>query len=559
VLSQIRVRNYAVIDEVELELGPGMTVLSGETGAGKSILVDALGLVLGDRADASAVRHGADRAEIAVTFELADLPTVRAWLAEHDLDEGDECVLRRVIGREGRSRAYVNGNPAPLQTLRRLGERLVEIHGQHEHQTLTRPRIQREILDAHGRLQGRAAETAEAYAVWRELEQRLAELASRRAYREERLDLLRYQVRELETLGLTAGELEELELEHARLANTGRLVEGSTEALELIYEDETGSAQQRLARARETLARLGELDPTLVPLARQLEEAEIQISDAAGELRRYQAGLDLDPGRLTTVEDRLGSIRDLARKHQTDPSELPARLESLQQELAEIEHAAETLGQVESERDAAAARYLAAADALGRARAEAAGSLAEGITAAMRQLGMPGGQFEVRVRHDAAGEFSPHGLDRIEFAVTANPGQPAAAMAKVASGGELSRIALAIQVVATGGTHVPCLVFDEIDAGVGGGVAEIVGRRLRELGDARQVLCVTHLPQVASQGHRHVRVSKLTDGKTTRTTLTRLTEDETVEELARMLGGVEITATSRDHAREMLERAQAAD
>jgi DNA repair protein RecN (Recombination protein N) len=559
VLSQVRVRNYAVIDEVELELGDGMTVLSGETGAGKSILVDALGLVLGDRADAGAVRHGADRAEIAVTFELAALPSVRDWLAEQDLDEGDECVLRRVISREGRSRAYVNGHPAPLQTLRRLGEQLVEIHGQHEHQTLTRSAVQRDILDAYGGLDAETAAVAEAYADWRSAAERLAELEARQAQRDERVDLLRYQLRELESLGLEDGELASLEVEHARLANTGRLAEGAGEALMLVYEDEAGSAQQRLSRARDALDRLSETDPVLAPLARQLEEAEIQVSDAATELRSYLGRLEMDPARLDAVESRLGSIRDLARKHQVEGSALPARLVALRTELDQIEHAAETLAQLTAERDESASRYRQAATALSRARSAAAVPLAEGITATMRQLGMPGGRFELRVTHDPDGDIGPHGLDRIEFAVTANPGQPAAPLAKVASGGELSRIALAVQVIATGGTHVPCLVFDEIDTGVGGGVAEIVGRRLRELGDGRQVLCVTHLPQVASQGHHHVRVSKLTDGKTTRTTLATLGEDETVEELARMLGGVEITTTSREHAREMLVRARAAD
>jgi DNA repair protein RecN (Recombination protein N) len=558
-LSEVRVRNYAVIDEVELELDGGMTVLSGETGAGKSILVDALGLVLGDRADAAAVRHGAERADIAVTFELTELPGVRAWLAEQDLDAGDECVLRRVVSREGRSRAYVNGNPAPLQTLRRLGEQLVEIHGQHEHQTLTRAAVQREILDAHGRLGELRQAVAAAYDEWRAAADRLAELKHRRTQRDERIDLLRYQVRELESLGLEDGELEALELEHARLANTGRLAESGGEALMLIYDDESGSAQQRLARARDGLARLADTDPALAPLAAQLEEAEIQVSDAAAELRSYLGGLEMDPARLDGVENRLGSIRDLARKHQIDGAELPARLTALRAELAELEQAAEALEQLTDERDRAAARYREHATALGEQRAAAAPGLAEGITATMRQLGMPGGRFELRVEHDANGDFSPHGLDRVEFAVTANPGQPAAPLARVASGGELSRIALAVQVVATGGTQIPCLVFDEIDTGVGGGVAEIVGRRLRELGDERQVLCVTHLPQVASQGHHHVRVSKLTDGKTTRTTLAALGEDETVEELARMLGGVEITATSRDHAREMLVRARAGD
>jgi len=556
-LTQIRVRNYAVIDEIELELGPGMTVLSGETGAGKSILVDALGLVLGDRADASAVRAGAERAEITAIFELTDVPTARDWLAERDLDDGNECVLRRIIGREGRSRAYVNGSPAPLQTLRQLGEHLVEIHGQHEHQTLTHRSVQREILDIHGKLGPALTRLSQAYDDWRALDERLTTLRDERAHREERIDLIRYQLRELESLALDDGEAEALDQEHARLANTGRLAEGSNEALELIYDDENGSAQQRIGRARETLARLAETDPALAPLARQLEEAEIQVNDAAEELRRYQTGLEADPARLEFVDGRIGSIRELARKHQIAPAELPGRLIALRDELSSIENAAQALDTLATELEAAAGEYRSLALDLGRARTAAAGSLGDAIAAMMRQLGMPGGHFEVRVSTDEDGDFTRHGLDRIEFAVTTNPGQPAAALARVASGGELSRIALAVQVVATGGGGPPCLVFDEIDSGVGGGVAEIVGRRLRELGEARQVLCVTHLPQVASQGHGHVRVAKLTDGKTTRTTLTPLNEDETVEELARMLGGVEITATSRDHAREMLGRARA--
>ena len=556
-LTQIRVRNYAVIDEIELELGPGMTVLSGETGAGKSILVDALGLVLGDRADASAVRAGAERAEITAIFELTDVPTARDWLAERDLDDGNECVLRRIIGREGRSRAYVNGSPAPLQTLRQLGEHLVEIHGQHEHQTLTHRSVQREILDIHGKLGPALTRLSQAYDDWRALDERLTTLRDERAHREERIDLIRYQLRELESLALDDGEAEALDQEHARLANTGRLAEGSNEALELIYDDENGSAQQRIGRARETLARLAETDPALAPLARQLEEAEIQVNDAAEELRRYQTGLEADPARLEFVDGRIGSIRELARKHQVAPAELPGRLIALRDELSSIENAAQALDTLATELEAAAGEYRSLALDLGRARTAAAGSLGDAIAAMMRQLGMPGGHFEVRVSTDEDGDFTRHGLDRIEFAVTTNPGQPAAALARVASGGELSRIALAVQVVATGGGGPPCLVFDEIDSGVGGGVAEIVGRRLRELGEARQVLCVTHLPQVASQGHGHVRVAKLTDGKTTRTTLTPLNEDETVEELARMLGGVEITATSRDHAREMLGRARA--
>lgn len=554
-LTSVAVRNFAIIDQVALDLGPRLTVLTGETGAGKSILVDALGLVLGDRADASAVRHGAERAEITATFDLATIPAAAAWLAERELDADGECVLRRVIGAEGRSRAWINGAPATLQTLRELGEMLVDIHGQHEHQSLGRPAMQRELLDARLSKPGLLDETRASWRRWRDAVDERERLEGAGRDRDRRLDLLRYQSRELDAFAPEAGEAARLETEYSQLANAGRLAEGTGGALELVYESEAGSAHGAVSRAAEQLAALMRLDPRLEGPHRLLAEAEIQLAEAAAELRSYVSDLDMDPARLDAVQERLEGLKDLAQKHQVSSDELPARRHALAQEIEELEQAEVRLGRADEQVAVAEREYRAIAEALGRARAEAAAAFSTQVTALMHQLGMPGGKFEVAVEHDAAAAPQPHGLDQVEFRVTANPGQPPAAVARIASGGELSRISLAIQVAAKTQHPVPVMVFDEVDSGVGGGVAEIVGRRLAELGERAQVLCVTHLPQVASQASAHLRVAKLTDGETTRTTLKSLTEGEKVEELARMLGGVEITATTRAHAEEMRKRA----
>ncbi len=554
-LSAVSVRNFAIIDEVSLELGPGLTVLTGETGAGKSILVDALGLALGDRADASAVRHGADRAEITASFDLATLPEVAAWLTEQALDADGECVLRRVVGAEGRSRAWINGAPATLQTLRELGERLVDIHGQHEHQSLTRPGTQRELLDARLPEPALARAVADAWQAWRAALEERRQLEGAGRDREQRLDLLRYQLRELEAFAPRAGEAAELEPEFSRLANAGKLAEGAGGALERVYEGDSGAAHDAVAQAAESLAELAELDARLAGPQRLLAEAEIQLAEAAAELRRYLGGLDMDPARLDAVQSRLEDMKSLAHKHQIAAEALPARLAALAAEIEGLEQAEVRLGRSAEKLAAAEAEYRKAAGKLGKARVAAAREFSAQVSALMHQLGMPGGRFVASVEHDPEAECAPHGLDSIEFLVSANPGQPPAPVSRVASGGELSRISLAIQVAAKTAQPIPVMVFDEVDSGVGGGVAEIVGRRLAEIGERAQVLCVTHLPQVASQARHHLRVVKLTDGEVTRTTLKALTEAEKVEELARMLGGVEITGTTRAHAKEMRKRA----
>lgn len=555
-LTSVTVRDFAIVDEVSVELGPGLTVLTGETGAGKSILVDALGLVLGDRADASAVRHGTERAEVTATLDLAALPVAAEWLAAQALDADGECVLRRVVGREGRSRAWINGAAAPLQLVRELGELVVDIHGQQEHQSLVRPAVQRDILDSRLDRPEFGGSVATAWSEWKALVEERDALERAGREREHRLDLLRYQVRELEGFAAVAGEAAELEREYARLANVGRLAEGAGAVLELVYESESGAAQAAVARAADLLGGLTRIDPHLEGPSRLLAEAEIQLKEAAAELGRYVSGLEADPQRLDAVQTRLAGMQELARKHQVAADALPERLATLRGELEDLEQAEVRLGQAAERVRAAEDRYRAAAALLSAARAAAGDELSAQVSALMQQLGMPGGRFEVAVSADADALFAAHGLDRVEFRVTANPGQPLAPLSRVASGGELARISLAIQVATRTSHPVPVMIFDEVDAGVGGGVAEIVGRRLRELGERAQVLCVTHLPQVASQAHQHLRVSKLTDGETTRTTLKALTEPEKVEELARMLGGVEITKTTRAHAGEMRRRAR---
>ncbi len=555
-LTHIHIRNFAIIDEVELELGDGLTVLTGETGAGKSIIVDALGLVLGDRADAGAVRHGEARAEITLGIDVRGLPRVRAWLAEQMIDEDDECLVRRVISAEGRSRAFINDQQVPLTSLRTFGEQIVDIHGQHEHQSLMKPGVQRRLLDHHGGLEGLAGQTVEAHGLWLAAREALSTASDSVEERAARLDLLRYQLSELTALDLKSGEVEALEAEHLRLSHGERLVGGALGALEALYEDEA-SAHQIIARQLRTLDALVDLDPALAPARDLLRDAEIQLSEAAEQLRRYGDEVENDPQRAQWVEHRLSSVRELARKHRIAEDalhELQSQLARELEALDGLEAQLEQLGHAESRSRKA---YFELAEKLSAGREKAATSFAEQVTTLMQTLGMPGGRLDVvltRLPHERA---RPSGIDQVELQVAANPGQPPRALTKVASGGELSRISLAIQVIAADAGSTPCMVFDEVDAGIGGGVAEIVGRKLRELGERRQVLCVTHVPQVASQGHRHMRVSKLTDASTTRTLIDALEVDQKVEELARMLGGIEITERTRAHAAEMLARAEA--
>ena len=552
-LVHLQIRDFAIIDAVELELAGGLTALTGETGAGKSIVVDAVMLALGGRASADSLRHGAERAEITATFDAGDDPAIRRWLEEQAIAcEDGELVLRRVIGKDGRSRQYVNGQSLPAQPVRELGELLIDIHGQQEFQSLVRRDAQRQLVDQHGAHEALLAPVAEYAAEWQRLTSERAGLAALARDRGARLELLRYQVGELAALGLAEGEADELLAERNRLANRGRLAEAAQTALSLAWDADGADAHALAARAATQLRSAASLDPRLAEALQAIEQSLLGLREASGLLGAYLETLDADPARQEQVERRVAAIEDLARKHHVTGAELPRKRVELQEQLQALEQSELVLGGLDERIAAARARYDGAAEKLSTARRAVAKRLAGAVTNLMRGLGMQGGKFEITVETAGAQAPMSEGVDRVEFLVTANPGQPVKPVAKVASGGELSRISLAVQVAAAHRHGRSCMIFDEVDAGVGGGVAEIVGRQLRELGDRGQVLCVTHLAQVASQAHHQLRVAKLTDGRTSRTTVTALGADERVEELARMLGGVEITRKAREHAREML-------
>lgn len=554
-LIHIHIRDFAIIDELELVLSSGMTTLTGETGAGKSILVDALGLVLGDRADATTIRHGAEKAEISAEFAIGDSPDVAEWLRAQELDDTETCHMRRIIGADGRSRGFINGRNVPIQSLKELGDLLVDIHGQHEHQSLLRRDTQLRILDNYGGHGALLERTAMAFQAWRDCRDKLDRLRADAADRDNRLELLRFQVRELEALNLQPGELEQLHEEHQRLANAGKLIEGGQRALTAAYENDEGSAHRLLSLAVHELEQLAATDAGLQGVHDTLNTALINLQEGAEDLRRYLADLELDPERRDWVESRIAGAQQLARKHHVNAAELTALLPTLQEELAALENAEVSLEKLEKQMAALETAYRESAGVLHDKRLDTAKELSRKVSAAMQELGMPGGKFAVDISADPDSRYSARGIDTVAFAVSANPGQPLQPLTKVASGGELSRISLAIQVIAADATDIPAMIFDEVDAGIGGGVAEIVGQRLRALGASRQVLCVTHLPQVASQAHYHLQVRKETAGNATRTRIGPLNGEERVEELARMLGGVKITQTTREHAREMIAQA----
>ena len=551
-LMNLQVRDFAIVDRIDIEFEPGMTVLTGETGAGKSILVDALGLVLGERGNAQLVRDGAKRAEFAAEFDVSALPNVSSWLEEQALDLDDDCLLRRVINVDGRSRAFINGNSVPLSQLKALGELLLDIHGQHFHQSLARRSIQRDLLDHFGGLLDDRAIVATHYIEWKALADRVEELTGAEADSAARLDLLTFQLQELDSLALEDGEFDALGSERRKLQNSGKLAEGVGRALDGLFDNDAGNANSLIADALRSVEQLVEFDQNLRPVLEMLNSASIQVTEAADTLRRYSEAVDMDPARRDWVEERLDSIQTISRKHRVTADELPELADRMRAEHDELSHAEERGQELEEQAVAARAEYRKQAKSLSKARQKAADRFAAAVTDAMHGLGMPGGVFQVQLTpldDDAAKSW---GLDQIDFLISANPGQAPQSLAKIASGGELSRMSLAIQVIASDGNAIPTMVFDEVDSGVGGGVAEMVGRRLQELGANRQVLCVTHLPQVASLADQHFRISKVTDGKSTRTRVSPLAQDERTEELARMLGGVEITRKTLEHAAEML-------
>ncbi len=556
-LRNLQISDFAIIDAVDLDFTAGLTVLTGETGAGKSILVDALEFVAGGRAGADLVRAGAERADVTATIDISKVAgSLRHLLDEQSITSDDELLLRRTISADGRSRAWLNGQIVTLQVLRQVAELLIDIHGQHEFQALIRPATQRALVDSFGQHHALVSAVWSAHSAFTVLLRRSIEVESVAADRGARLDLLRYQVQELEALNLKPGEIATLLAERDRATHHGKLLTAAQQATAALFDNDAGNAYALLARAQAALRQVEAMDAQLARLASQLDEASIRIKDVAHSLTQYLDHLELDPARQDAIEKRLAALEDLARKHRITLEQLPEQHSRLRAELDVIENSAADTEKLRAQLLNARREYLEHAKKLSVARSDAARRLAKSVSAHMQELGMTGGRFFVAVEPLDNAEPAPHGIDRVEFRVTTNPGQPQRPVAKVASGGELARLSLAVQVSCLA-DKAPCMVFDEVDAGIGGAVAEIVGRELRALADGAQVLCVTHLPQVASQGHNHWRISKVTDGKATRTSVTPLRDTARVEELARMMGGVTITERTRAHAMEMLAATKA--
>jgi DNA repair protein RecN (Recombination protein N) len=554
-LTSLYVRQFAVVEKAEIAFGPGLTVVSGETGAGKSLLVDALMLLAGARADSGMVRAGSDRAELAAEFDLSALPQARAWLQREELDEDGACQLRRVLRAEGSSRAWINGRPANARQLGEIAELLVEIHGQHEHQALLSRSHQMALLDAYAGHDPLLAQVRDQATQWRELGARVRRLSGGED-RDHRIELLRHEIGELEKWALPAAALADLETSHKRLANAGRLAEGASGVVDLLDGDGEFALRRALGRAQVELGKLATLDERLTPLLELLDNAEIQLGEAVDGLGRYAQDVDLDPERYAEVDTHIARLHELSRKHRLPVADLHGKLADMQAELTELEGAGEALEKLDAQRRQLQRDYNEAAGRLSRSRADAATRLGQEVSALMGELGMAGGVLQVELEPVADADPDPLGQERCELLVSANPGQPPRPLRKVASGGELARISLAIEVATLGNDAVGSMVFDEVDSGIGGAVAEVVGQKLRALGMQRQVLCVTHLPQVAAQGHAHLRVSKRSDGDSTYTCIETLDAAGRRDELARMLGGVEITRETRAHAKQMLERGQ---
>ncbi len=551
-LCRLNISDFVLVDRLELDFGKGFGTLTGETGAGKSILVDALAFALGERADSGLIRAGCERAEVAAEFDLADAPAARQWLSDHDIGhdegEGEGLLLRRVVDAGGRSRAYLNGSPVTLQQLREVAEALVDIHGQHAHQSLLRADAQRDLLDSHARLSELVAEVASAWHAWRQAKTQLESAARGAATLAAEREELEWQLRELEALAFSADAWEALNVEHKRLAHAASLLEGARLALDILAEGDA-ACEAQVDKVAGTLGELAEYDPALEGVAELVQSAQTELAEAVSALRRYADRLDLDPQRLAEAERRIEAVLACARKYRTSPDELPALLARLQQRLAVLAEAAD-IAALEKRVAGAGKVYAEAAARLSARRVAAAKALSLEVSRVMQQLALFGGRFEAALLPIEGG--AAEGLERVEFRIAGLSDSEPRALAKVASGGELSRISLAIQVVTSQAASVPTLIFDEVDVGIGGGVAEVVGRLLRELGGERQVLCVTHLPQVAAQANWQWQVVKSAEGGELRSRVLVLDRDGRIEEVARMLGGVEITPITRRHAREML-------
>ncbi|KGM05960.1 DNA repair protein RecN [Methylophaga thiooxydans] len=555
-LTSLSVRNLAVVEDLALTFDKGMTSLTGETGAGKSMLVDALSLVLGDRADSNMIRHGAERAEVEADFSLEHNSVLSKWLIEQELDDDEQCHLRRTINRDGRSKGYINGRAVPLVLLREISERSIDIHGQHAHQSLVRPQTQREIIDIVAQNKPLLDELKTVHREWQALQQELETIQQRSDEQKARQELLQYQVDELDALALTEHSINALLQEQTQLANASQLILAAETGLQRIFDDEQAAAYDQISSTLAELEKLQDFEPRFASAVETLNSAIINLDESATELRHYLDHVELDPSRLDDIETQLSLLHELARKHHVEIEQLPAHYQQLSDELAtlsssEMQQAQRRQAVEEKEK---ICRDLC--EKLHQRREKAAKPLAKQITDSIQQLAIPAGRIEIQVQRYSDNRMTETGADQIRLLVATNPGQPAGELVKVASGGELARISLAIQVVTAGKRSVPTLIFDEVDVGIGGSVAEVVGQHLRKLASSQQVICITHLPQVAAQAHHQLQVNKKHLKDSTHIEVDKLDKVQRVEEIARMLGGVNLTQKTRSHAEEMLDQAQ---
>ncbi len=554
-LTHIQINNFAIVKELDLDIPGQLTVITGETGAGKSIMIDALSLTLGARAESGAVRAGAEKADILATFDISQNLAAKIWLEKHDLNAEDECIMRRIVSSDGRSRGYINGTPSPIQALKELGTMLVSIHGQHEHQALLKRDTHRALLDNFADQIDLSNKVAELYKYWQRC---LTEYENFRDHSKElsdRADLLRFQIAELDELKPETGELESLELEHKRLSNVDSLALLGQQALDGLIENESSLSNQ-CRSLLQSIQRLVSSDESTQEIAALVESAQIQLDEAGNMLSRYLDHLEMDPERYEQVDNRLSTYFNLSRKHRCDSHALAELWQHLQGELAAIDGGDDRLEELAKMADQAKNLYLETASNLSQQRQQAIKKLNKLITLKIQPLGMPGAEFHGQLIPLGHEQYSQYGLESVEFHVITNPGQPAKPLNKVASGGELSRISLAIQVACAVKSQVSTMIFDEVDVGIGGAVAQVVGELLRELGSHNQVLCVTHLPQVAAKGHHHLHVDKKTNKNNTLTTVNPLNDKAKETEIARMLGGIDITEQSLAHAKELIEVSQ---
>lgn len=551
-LLSLSIRQLAIVEQLDLDFHPGMTVITGETGAGKSILLQALGLAVGDRADTDSLRQGAKEAEVSASFDLTQLPLARLWLEEQQLSSPDanECLLRRVILNTGRSKAFINGKACPIGHLKELGQLLLDIHGQHAHQSLLRKETHLSLLDEYAQLLPIKQEVNLAFNAYRSHYQRLIKVRQQDASQQAQLELLTYQVEELNQLAPVKGELAELEAEQQELANAEQLLANSQEALNLCDEQE-GSALQLVNLAKQLVNQLG--SPKLASAGQMLQDAAIQLEETSRELSYFISNLEADPTRLVTLEARLNSYYQAAHKHHIQPEEVYKQHQKLQDQLTELSLGEEGIEKLEQEVNQLRSDYLALANQLSQQRQAAASQLEAEVDSQLALLGMEKSQFKLSFARLDKPQAS--GLDQLEFLIAPNPGQAAKPLVRIASGGELSRISLAIQVVTAQTSSIPTLIFDEVDVGISGATAEIVGRLLKQLAKRGQILCVTHLPQVAAQGQQHLHIHKTVEDETTLSHMELLNKKGRVQELARMLGGVNLSASTLAHAEEMLELA----